>query len=131
MASPFTVSEWFPAPVARLYEAWLSSECHAAMTGADARVSDAPRGAFEAWGGYIRGTNIELEQNRRILQAWRTTQFTPEEGDSRLEILFEQEGDGTRVTLHHSDLPEHGDAYLQGWKQHYFEPMQAWLAGGS
>jgi len=124
----FTCNEYFPASPTELYAAWLNSDQHAAMTGASASVSSEPRGRFEAWGGYISGTNLELDEGRRIVQAWRTSQFSPDEPDSRLEILFEADGDGARVTINHSVLPEHGMAYLQGWVDHYFEPMKEWLS---
>ena len=127
MDTNFTCGEWFPASPEELYTAWLDSDQHAAMTGADASVSSEPHGRFEAWGGYIVGTNLELEEGRRVVQAWRTSQFSPEEPDSRLEIFFEEDGEGARITIKHSVLPEHGMAYLQGWVDHYFEPMKRWL----
>ncbi len=111
-----------------LYAAWLDSDQHAAMTGGGAAVSDAVGAAFTAWDGYIEGRNLALEPGRRIVQSWRTTEFAPEEPDSRLEIRFEPAGDGTRITLRHTDLPPHGRQYEQGWIDNYFEPMKAYFA---
>ena len=48
-----------------------------------------------------------------------------------LEVLFEAEGAGTRVTLRHSNLPEHGMQYHQGWIDAYFTPMKAYFEGKS
>ena len=69
------------------------------------------------------GTNLDLKPNSRIVQSWRTTEFSDEEPDSRLEILLEATDDGTRLTLRHTDLPDHGSQYKQGWIEAYFEPM--------
>jgi len=97
------------------------------MTGA-AAIATAQVGAeFEAWGGYILGRNLEIETNQRIVQSWRTVEFTEEEGDSRLEVLFQAAGDSTVVTIDHSNLPEHGMQYLKGWADHYFTPMKAFF----
>ena len=69
-------------------------------------------------------TYIELEYPTRILQKWRTTEFSEDDPDSILEIRFDLEGDQTRITIHHSGLPEHGMQYKQGWVDAYFTPMQ-------
>ena len=124
MSLKFTVSDFFPSPPDKLYAAWLDSEGHAEMTGAPADCSAHVDGQFQTWGGYIQGRNLELETGRRILQSWRTTQFTEEDEDSVLEVLFEDEDGGTKLTVHHSNLPAHGMEYYEGWKEHYFSPMQ-------
>jgi activator of HSP90 ATPase len=124
----FEVSEVIPASAETVYAAWLSTKEHAAMTGSPAQVSDRIGESFEAWDGYIQGKNIELEPPRRILQLWRTSEFEDSDNDSRLEILFESEGDDTRVAIRHSDLPDHGMQYQQGWIDAYFVPMKAYFA---
>jgi activator of HSP90 ATPase len=97
------------------------------MTGGLAHANAEIGVAFDAWDNYIRGRNLELEPDRRILQAWRTAEFTAEEEDSLLEITLVSEGIGTRLTLSHSNLPAHGEKYQQGWIEAYFEPMQAYF----
>ena len=54
-------------------------------------------------------------------------EFADDEPDSRIEILLEATDQGTRLTLVHSDLPDHGTIYEQGWIDNYFEPMQAYF----
>jgi len=108
-------------------QGWLDSVSHSAMTGGQAHVNAEIGVPFDAWDDYIRGRNLELEPDRRILQAWRTAEFSPEEEDSILEITLEPEGNGTRLTLKHANLPAHGAKYEQGWVEAYFEPMQAYF----
>ena len=63
-----------------------------------------------------------------MVQAWRTSEFPDGAPDSRLTLSFAPAEDGgTELTLEHADLPEgQGDAYRQGWEDHYFAPMRAW-----
>jgi uncharacterized protein YndB with AHSA1/START domain len=109
-----------------VYTAWLDSEGHAAMTGGASADARAEIGApFSSWDGYIRGVTLELEPGRRIVQAWRTTEFPDHAPDSRLEVLLLPEGDGTRVLVRHAALPEDQvESYRSGWSSFYFEPMQ-------
>jgi uncharacterized protein YndB with AHSA1/START domain len=127
MSIQFEVSAVIPVTREKVYAAWLSSKEHGKMTGSSARVSARLGGSFEAWDGYIQGKNLELEPPRRILQAWRTSEFAESESDSLLEILFEPEGEGTRVTIRHSNLPENGMQYQQGWIDAYFVPMKSYF----
>ncbi len=127
MAVRFTVTVVFPATTKDIYEAWLNSRKHSAMTGGEAKVNARVGGKFTAWDGYISGTNLELAPNARIVQAWRTSEFAPEDPDSRLEIVLTPTSRGTRVTLKHSNLPPHGTQYKQGWVDSYFTPMKAYF----
>jgi len=123
-----TLWEIFPASPREIYEAWLSS-AHGKMVGSTATVDPRVGGAFTAWDGYIRGTTLELEPYRRIVQAWRTTEFSAPSPDSRLELLLEQVEGGTRLTIRHIEIPEGKSASLeQGWIDHYFRPMKEYFA---
>ena len=120
----FTISTFLPANPEVIFQDWLSSSGHSALTGSPASVEPGIGGKFTAWDGYISGVTLELEPGRRILQAWRTTEFPADSPDSRLEVLLEKEGSGTRLTLVHSEIPEgQAEEYLQGWKDYYFNPM--------
>lgn len=131
MRIEFEVSDIIPAAPQAVYAAWLDSDQHSKMTGSPARVSSRVGDTFEAWDGYIEGTNLELEPNSRILQRWRTSEFADSDEDSLLEVTFELEGSGTRVTVRHSELPQHGMQYRQGWVDAYFAPMQRYFGGRS
>jgi activator of HSP90 ATPase len=119
------VSDEIPVGRDELYAAWLDGDRHAQMTGAGAEGSDQVGGQFSAWDGYITGTNLELEPGRRIVQAWRTSQFPQAAPDSRLEISFEPVASGTRVEIVHSAIPDgQGKSYEAGWVEHYFDPIK-------
>ncbi|MFI5299939.1 MAG: SRPBCC domain-containing protein [Polyangiales bacterium] len=113
-----------------VYDAWLDSERHSKMTGGGpASVQPIVGSAFTAWDGYIRGVNEGLESGRRIVQAWRTTEFPADAPDSRVDILLEAEGAGTRVSLRHDAIPiDQVEAYRGGWEEFYFAPMRRYFA---
>lgn len=127
MAKKFQVSAIIPATPAQIYAAWLDGKQHGKMTGSKARGSDKVGASFEAWDGYISGTNLELKPGKRIVQAWRTVEFANDEPDSRLEVSLEAVKGGTKIVIKHSDLPVHGDQYKQGWIDNYFLPMEEYF----
>jgi len=131
MKVKFEVSDVISALPEEVYSAWLDSDEHSAMTGAYAQVTNHIGDLFEAWDGYISGKNLELVPSRRILQLWRTSEFDESEEDSLLEILFESEEDGTRIVIRHTQLPEHGMQYKQGWRDSYFRPMKVYFEAKS
>jgi activator of HSP90 ATPase len=118
-----------PVEPEALYAAWLDGKEHSSFTGGQASCEPRIGGRFSAWDGYIEGENLELEHGRRIVQAWRTSDFEDHDESSRLEISFERDGAGTKLVLRHSGLPTGGaKKYREGWKQHYFAPMQRYFA---
>ena len=128
MKNGFKLSAVIPVAPADIYKAWLSTKGHAAMTGNPAKVSGKVGGKFSAWDGYIFGSTLELEADRRIVQAWRTSEFPDDAPDSRLEILLEETSGGTKITLTHTDMPEDQvESYRQGWEDFYFKPMQEYF----
>ncbi len=124
MSNEFTLSIALPAKAAVIYKAWLSTKGHSDMTGSPAKVDGRVDGDFTAWDGYIWGTFTELEENKRILQAWRTSEFPEEAEDSHVEIILEEAGGETKLTLIHTNIPEGQDSYKKGWEDFYFTPMQ-------
>jgi activator of HSP90 ATPase len=98
------------------------------MTGGEATGRPVKGTRFTAWDGYISSKNLELEPHRRIVQAWRTTEFSSGDADSRLEVLLEEAPGGIKVTLRHCNIPQGQTGYKQGWKDHYFEPMKRYFS---
>ena len=127
MSIKFEVSDVIPTSPEVVYNAWLSSAEHSKMTGGHAEVSSKVDDTFEAWDGYIQGVNLKLEFPRRILQNWRTSEFSATDADSLLEIIFDSAPKGTRITIRHSNLPTNGMQYKQGWIDSYFNPMKEYF----
>ena len=131
MAFEFSVADVIPASPQQIYDAWLDSRGHAAMTGGQpARISAKTGVDFTVWNGYITGRNLTLEPGRRIVQSWRTTKFTKEDVDSRIEVLLEPVAGGTKVTVRHTNVPDGHTSYRDGgWQKSYFEPMKRYFGG--
>ncbi|MFN8412579.1 MAG: SRPBCC domain-containing protein [Anaerolineales bacterium] len=128
MKNEFTLSATFSAKAETIYQAWLSTQGHTLMTGSPAKVDGRVDGAFTAWDGYIWGTFVELEENKKIIQAWRTGEFPEDAEDSHVEIFLEEEKGKTILTLIHSAMPEDQvDDYKQGWEDFYFKPMREYF----
>lgn len=128
MSDSFSLSAFIPASPLQVYAAWLDGDQHTEMTGGAAHSEPVVGASFDAWDGYIHGRNLELEPGRRIVQAWRSTEFPDDAPDSRIELLLEPEGEGTRVTLRHSEIPTgQAESYEKGWHEHYFTPMREYF----
>jgi uncharacterized protein YndB with AHSA1/START domain len=129
MQYAYTLTTTIPASAQDIYDAWLDSLAHTEMTGSEAVMSDQVGDEVEAWDGYITGRNLELIPGERIVQSWRTRQFTDEHEDSIITLTLEKTEDGTLLTLVHSNVPKEMITYEQGgWHKHYFEPMQEYFA---
>jgi uncharacterized protein YndB with AHSA1/START domain len=118
-----------PAPPAKVYEALVNAKKHAAFTAAEATGVARVGARFTAWDGYISGTHVLLERGKRIVQRWATTEWPEGCSPSRLEIRLEASGQGTALTMIHSDVPAAQASNLRaGWRKYYWEPLKAWLA---
>ena len=125
-----TTSAVIPASPEDIYKAWMSSSGHSAMTGSKAQVTPRVGGKYSAWDGYIAGKTLELEPPMRIVQTWRSTDFSAEDEDSRLEIVLAKARGGTKVTLKHTNIPRGQAAeYKKGWVDFYFKPMKKYFSG--
>ena len=128
MPYSFTLTTTIPASPQEVYEAWLDSLAHTEMTGGEANVSGEIGAEVSAWDGYISGRNLELVSGERIVQSWRTSEFSDEHEDSIITLTLEEVEDGTRLTLEHTNVPDEQRSYEEGgWQENYFEPMVAYF----
>ncbi len=130
MPYDFTLNAVIPASAQQIYGAWLDSLGHSEMTGSTAIMSDEIGAEVSAWGGYINGRNLELVPGERIVQSWRTSQFTDDHEDSIITVTLEAVSGGTLLTLTHANVPDGQTSYERGgWQDHYFKPMMGYFAG--
>lgn len=130
MPHSFKLASTIPASPEAVFDAWLDSAGHSAMTGGKASASDKVGAAFTAWDGYISGRNIELVRGKRIVQSWRTNQFSDAEPDSIVTVTLAPAKGGADLILEHANVPD-GDNHKGyengGWEDHYFKPMQEYF----
>ena len=112
----------------RVYEALLDSAQFAAFTKMPAEVKPEAGWAFSLFGGLIRGRNIELVPNQRIVQAWRSdSAWAP--GVYSI-VKFELSGgvNATHIVFDHTGFPEGDFRHLnQGWYERYWTPLAKYL----
>ena len=127
-----SLSELIPAPPARIYAAWLSSDEHTAFTGDKALVEPFVGGKHSTFDGYAVGRTVDLQPGRRIVQTWRAEDFPVGSPDSRVEVTLEETVGGTMVTILHTDIPSgQGSSYRDGWLKYYLEPLKGYFVAST
>jgi uncharacterized protein YndB with AHSA1/START domain len=124
------VSTTIPAAPTTLYYAWLSPEQHSAMTnGAVAKIEPTVGAKFTTLNGSVSGKLVILDLGRRIVMAWRTSEFPRDAHDSRVELHLEALGGSTRITLIQTEIPEGlGEKVRAIWNDEYFGPMRTFFS---
>ncbi len=123
-------SQFIPAPPEELYDAYLNERTHSLFTGASTICERFVGGKFSAWNGYITGKNVRLENGRRIVQEWQTTEWPHGYAPSLLELTFHAKGKGTEVRIIQKNVPlEQAKYYKKGWVDFYWGPMKSFFRG--
>lgn len=110
-----------------VYEAFMDSATQTAFTGSKASIDRKIGGEFSVYDGYITGKNIELVQDRKIVQSWRASDW-PEGYYSVVTIELVPVPEGTQLDLTHTNVPEGEEAaFEEGWIDNYWEPLKEYL----
>jgi len=111
-----------------VYEAYVDPKKHSAFTGQAATGTPRVGGRFTAGDGYIKGRYLELENGKRILHEWKTTEWPEGYPPSLLELTLKAKGKKTELTMVHSKVPEEqADYYAEGWKEFYWDPLKEYF----
>ncbi len=110
-----------------VYEMLMDSRKHGTFTGEKARISRKIGGKFIAYDGYIKGVNLDLVPDKKIVQSWKGSDW-PEGHYSKVTFSLQKAKSGTRLTFRQSGVPEkHYRDINQGWRDHYWKPMREML----
>jgi len=117
----------FDAPTEVVYSLLMNSKKHTAFSEAPAKVSNKIGGRVSCYGGYIDAINIELNPGKKIIQAWRGSDWKA--GDWSLVIYnLKNKGKKTELTFEQHGIPdEHVSHISQGWKEHYWDKMNDYI----
>jgi len=128
----------FKASRKRVYEALLDTKLFdRALRGAiqagmslpfkPAEISRQVGGTFALFGDHILGRHIELAPYERIVQAWRTSDWSPGVYSiARFELT--EEDSATKLVFDHTGFPIGQAQHLaEGWTSHYWEPLAKYL----
>lgn len=120
--------EFIPVTPVEIYDALLNEQKHSALTGAKATCDRRVGGKFTAWDGYISGKNIRLENGRRIIQEWQTTEWPEGYAPSLIEFTFTPKAGGTEVRLTQKNVPAaQAENYRKGWVDYYWTPLKKYF----
>ncbi len=123
--------QFISATPEEIYDAYLDEQKHAQFTGAVASCQRFVGGMFSAWNGYITAKNVALENGRRIVQEWQTSEWPDGYGPSLLEFTFQRKKNGTEVRIRQSNVPrEQARYYQKGWTDFYWNPMKRFFRRG-
>jgi len=112
---------------AAVYAALMDSKKHAAFTGAPAKISRQVGGRFSAHGPHLKGINVDLAKNKRIVQAWRAAGW-PKGHFSIVSFDLKPSRGGTLLAFTHVGIPsQRARSINYGWKNYYWKPLKAAL----
>jgi uncharacterized protein YndB with AHSA1/START domain len=121
------------APPEVVFEHLVTPEGLVAWMGQHAELDPRPDGTFsvDINGSAVRGRYLEVDPPRRVVVSWGVAgsdEHPP--GSSRVEFVLVPVGDGTRLDLRHSGLPERqAPGHAQGW-DHFSARLRVAAAGG-
>jgi len=112
------------ASPAEVYRALTEAKRFSAMSGgAPAEIEAKAGGAFSLFGGHVAGRTLELEADRRVVQAWRAKDWAPGVYSvCRFELAAQ--GKGTKLVFDQTGVPAGAREHLEGgWHKMYWEPL--------
>jgi activator of HSP90 ATPase len=128
MPRTITMAVQLPCPASGLYRMYLDPKQHAAFTGAPVRIAARTGAAFEAFGGALTGTILQLIPNRLIVQSWRSVKFPRRDLDSTLVLSFWPHKAGGIIDLIHINIADSDyTGVSEGWSKYYWIPWRQYL----
>lgn len=96
-------------------------------TGYPAVMDPRPGTEFSLWEGDISGKNLEVIPGKKIVQEWF---FDNPKNASIVTIELEEEKQGTRIQLTHTNIPDEAFGNIEyGWKEYFFGALKKYLEG--
>jgi activator of HSP90 ATPase len=110
-----------------IYEALMDSEKHSELTESVAKISREIGGKFTAFDNWASGKNIELVQDKKIVQTWRGDDW-PDNHFSTITFLLEKDGENTVIKFLQTDIPDElYEDIKQGWIDYYWDRLKEYL----
>jgi activator of HSP90 ATPase len=112
----------------QVYDAYVDPKKHSEFTDSKATGKPIAGGKYSTWDGYIFGKYLALEDGKRVVAEWTTTDWEEGYGPSRLELTFSAVPEGTQIVMVHSDVPKlQEDEVAQGWMEFYWNPLKEYF----
>jgi activator of HSP90 ATPase len=86
-------------------------------SGYPAKMDTEPGNEFSLWEGDITGKNLELIQDRKVVQEWY---FGNQSEKSVVTITIQPDRDNSLVTVEQTNIPDDDFTDIsEGWKEYY------------
>lgn len=80
---------------------------------------------FSLWDGDITGKNLEIVENKKLVQKWN---FGDQPEESIVTIILFENKKGTQVELIHKNIPDEDyENIIEGWNEYYFGAIKAFF----
>ena len=112
-----------------IYEAFMDSKIHSKFTESKAKITREIGGNFSVFEGDINGKNVELIQDKKIVQTWRSEgENWPKGYYSTITLTLESVEKGTLIKFKYVDVPEGAyESVKEGWNTYYWDPLKKLL----
>ena len=108
------------ATTKQAYTMWTTPAYHGAVTESLASIVAKKGGDIRLWSGAVSGNFVELIENQRVVQTWRTVDFSHLEKPSILILEFQTQLQLCRIYIEHSEIPAHlYEQFEFAWEQFY------------
>lgn len=118
----------FKAAPKIIYQLLVDSKQHTQVTGEKAVIGKKVGDKFSAYSGYITGVNVDLAPGKRIVQAWRGSDFPEGIYSMAAFVLSSTRDGGTELVLTHRGVPKHLIPSIeQGWRDFYWNKIKKFI----
>lgn len=118
----------FKASPKDIYQLLADSKKHSIVTGSKAAIGKKVGTSFSAYNGYIKGINVDLVPGKRIVQAWRGSDFPPGIFSMATFNLTPTKDQGTELVLTHRGVPKDLIPKTEKrWREFYWNKIKSYL----
>ncbi len=116
-------------PVSILYNTYMDAKKHSESVGVVAKIQKKEGTRFSAHDNYVTGKNLQLINNKLIVQSWRASDWSRSDIDSTFRLSFEQKGNDGIIHMVHANVPDkHFAGVKNGWEDYYWKPWKKYFA---
>jgi activator of HSP90 ATPase len=113
------------APAQKVWKALVDPKIIDLWGGGPPKMSANVGSSFSLWGGDIHGKNLEVVENKKLIQEWFSGGWKK---PSKVSFALKEEGAKTTVELLHEDVPDNEETDIsEGWDIYYLGEIKKLL----
>ncbi|MGN6477085.1 MAG: SRPBCC domain-containing protein [Flavipsychrobacter sp.] len=97
-------------------------------SGEEAVLEPQVGGKFQMFDGWVSG-EVKKLTDKELAYSWKPVEWEESTAPSEVHFLLSSDKEGTKVILHHTNLPtqEEADEQKQGWDDYFFGPLEEYI----